>query len=202
MLHRIAETLATKVFGKDEKYIEIYVYGIELFISSMFCTLLLLIAGVITETLIESIIFIISFSALRIFTGGYHSNSYIACTMITMAIYFSVILLYHLAFKFMSSLFFEILISIVTIIVVCLFAPVENTNKHIVKSKVLIYKMKAVVISTLEIAICLVLNYYFNFHQIVIIIPILFYIDLLVVLPMIFRRKGGVGNEITDKKCS
>ena len=99
MLYLIADKIALWIFDNRNENIELYRYGLELFISSFFCSLVLLAFGLVTASIIESIIFIVAFSALRIYTGGYHANSYSLCTLITVAIY-ALILFFYRRFTF------------------------------------------------------------------------------------------------------
>ncbi len=70
--------------------------------------------------------------------------------------------------------------------------PVDNSNKHFDKSKILNYKLKAIVVSILEFAIDFVFYQLFHFHKFIIIIPILVSVNILIILPVIFKNKGGI----------
>ena len=77
MLHRLSERIALFVCNDSDKIpLDIYIYGFELLVSSVIETISLLLIGLCTEKLIDTIIFIISFSSIRVFSGGYHANSY------------------------------------------------------------------------------------------------------------------------------
>lgn len=202
LLHLFSEKLIKKIFEDREINIEIYTYGLELFISSVFCTLILLITGIITNSFIESILFIILFSALRIFTGGYHSNSYVMCTIITISLYITSVLSYQYLFIIISNKFIVISVFTATIFLVGLYAPVVNANKSLDQSKLLNYKIKAIVAYFLEISFYLVLYHLFQIKQISIIVPTLFSIDILIIIQVIFKGKGGIKNEISSEKGS
>lgn len=74
MLHSLSTYITEKFFNENDKYPkEIYVYGIELLISSFISTTVILLIGISTNTFFESVIFLISFSVIRVYTGGYHS---------------------------------------------------------------------------------------------------------------------------------
>lgn len=202
LLHLFSEKLIKKIFEDREINIEIYTYGLELFISSVFCTLILLITGIITNSFIESILFIILFSALRIFTVGYHSNSYVMCTIITISLYITSVLSYQYLFIIISNKFIVISVFTATIFLVGLYAPVVNANKSLDQSKLLNYKIKAIVVYFLEISFYLVLYHLFQIKQISIIVPTLFSIDILIIIQVIFKGKGGIKNEISSEKGS
>ena len=62
------------VIDKKEKYI--YETGIELIISDIINIFLVLIAGVVTNTILYSIIYLTVFPLIRVFSGGYHAKTY------------------------------------------------------------------------------------------------------------------------------
>ena len=77
MLHRLSERIALSVYNNSDKIpLDIYIYGFELLVSSVIETISLLLIGLLTGKFVETVIFIISFSSIRVFSGGYHANSY------------------------------------------------------------------------------------------------------------------------------
>ena len=77
MLHRLSERIALSVYNSSDKIpLDIYIYGFELLVSSVIETISLLLIGLLTGKFVETVIFIISFSSIRVFSGGYHANSY------------------------------------------------------------------------------------------------------------------------------
>lgn len=75
---------------------EAYSYGIELF---LFKTSLYIIVGVIaliTHTLIPSIIFVVSYTLLRQYNGGYHCKTAEMCMIVSILMYLIFLLLYKL----------------------------------------------------------------------------------------------------------
>ena len=83
MLHTISENIANSLFDEESKYpMSIYVYGIELMISSLIGTIVVLTMGILFKSVIESIIFMVSLSLIRFFSGGYHAQTYIRCNTV------------------------------------------------------------------------------------------------------------------------
>ena len=84
MLNFISTKIADKFFDDNDKYPkEVYIYGIELLISSAVSTVVIFLIGLLTNTFFESVVFLISFSAIRVYTGGYHSMTYLRCNIIS-----------------------------------------------------------------------------------------------------------------------
>ena len=59
----------------------VYQYGIELIISSVISTFLILILGMVLFTLTDAVIFLITFIPIRLYCGGYHANTYFVCNI-------------------------------------------------------------------------------------------------------------------------
>lgn len=71
---------------------DVYTYGIEILISTMSGILAILISAFVFSSLIEGVIFLVLFSSLRIFTGGYHANTYRRCFVVTVGSFWAVLL--------------------------------------------------------------------------------------------------------------
>lgn len=120
---------------KNNKIIEndkqgIYRYGFEILISSVFNFLIVIILGFAYKCLVASLIYFGLFILLRSFCGGYHANTYWQCNLIFSIVTAVVLFL----FKFMPVDHFSIFhfcIDVLSLLVVCAYAPVENKNKPI-----------------------------------------------------------------------
>ena len=123
--HSFADYLCERKIIKPELH-EIYVYGAELFFSSIITTALILLMGSLLGEIIKSIVFIAAFTLLRRFTGGYHASTYLKCKVIT--------ILAFLASLFSSQLFIVywwmyIMLLVTGNAIIFIIAPIENPNK-------------------------------------------------------------------------
>ena len=66
----------------DEKVIPIYKYGMQVLISNVMASTIVVSIGVLISKLLESIIFILLYSTLRIYTGGYHAKTSLSCNIV------------------------------------------------------------------------------------------------------------------------
>lgn len=194
MLYRVSEKIACKVFGTDDENLEEYIYGIELFFSSFVSTILMLIIGICISFLVESIIFIVSFSALRIYTGGYHSKSFLMCNISTIIVYIISVLSYKFLFKYIVELYISIPVFVITFILILFFSPVKNENNPLDKSEYIFCKIKAIIVISIETISYFVLLYLLNFERIAIMIPALLFVDILITVGLI-NYKGGANND-------
>lgn len=134
MLHSLAERIAVFLFDKTDEYpLEIYTYGLELIFSSIAETFVLIVLGVIFNLFLETIIFILSFSFLRFFTGGYHAKYYLKCAIVMVIIYLLAIISYELlkTISFSCQMGLIMLIFLISFVLIGTFAPIENANKRI-----------------------------------------------------------------------
>lgn len=128
MLHTISVKLTRKMM-KNLKRIEcgeeVYVYGLELILSTMAGILTILFSALFFSVFVESIIFLSVFMTLRIFTGGYHAETYRKCFVCTVGLFWVSILIKNIImisgreWPWLSLLF-------VSCIYISLRAPVIN----------------------------------------------------------------------------
>ena len=72
---------------------EILKYGLELLILKTFFVSILLIIGILSGNILESIVFTVSFSQIRSISGGYHAKSRLSCLIISVLLFIVAILL-------------------------------------------------------------------------------------------------------------
>ena len=76
MLNKISNRLAQSLIKsmRDVRYDqEVYVYGFELVISTLACWTTIMITSLLLSNVVSGVVFIATFSTLRIFAGGYHA---------------------------------------------------------------------------------------------------------------------------------
>lgn len=198
MLHFVAQTLAEIFFPDKTDCLSLYIYGLELLISSVITTIILIAIGIITNSFFESIIFIIGFSALRVFTGGYHANSYWICTFITALNYFCVLFIYRTFFDYIASPAGMIIVWGLTLGLVLAFAPVDNLYKRLDETTKVKSKTRAIIVMLWGAFILLLCFYVFNIRVVIIILPTYLFVDILLIISIL--KKGEKPNVPKDKK--
>lgn len=119
-----------------------YQYGIEITISSLLNILLILLIGLITQRIPESLVFLGCFVPLRKYTGGYHANSYFQCNL-QFCLCFIAILLGN-ALPFAIPLVGKCGIMAGVLGIFAWRCPVENAKKPIPQQRRKVYKWLAV----------------------------------------------------------
>lgn len=148
MIHQIAERITKKIRNKniiEDQETEIIQYGTEVLLSSMLGIAIILLVSLITGYIWHGVIFLILFILIRMYSGGYHADSYVRCNVSFVLTYIMSILLwrlclvYHMEWKIW-------LLTIVGFVLTGHYAPVENHNKCIEESSKIIYKKISILI--------------------------------------------------------
>ena len=136
-----------------------YTYGFEILISTIFYTLIFIIAALVTSSIIESIFFWIGFFVIRSISGGFHAKSYKSCHLLSLfnhLLFIFMIKALPLDIHFVSSL----ILNVLSILMILIFAPVDHPNKPFIRNerkrfRVLscIYVVVLILISTISFVI-------------------------------------------------
>lgn len=133
MLHLLCERIAVFLFDRSDEYpLEIYTYGMELIVSSAMEFVTLIAIGIVFSKLVETIIFILAFSFIRFFTGGYHSKTYLRCAVVTVVTYLFVLVDYELLVNYASKyvICLSILVFLISLFLILKFATLIFTNPY------------------------------------------------------------------------
>lgn len=133
MIHAWAENISSffidnSVISENDR--KVYSYCFELLISELINILIILAVAILSKQYVNIAVFLIAFLLLRKWTGGYHANTHYGCTLIlflilTLFIVSEIVLSYNA--KYILQ-FFNIFTSLP---IICIFAPVDNSNKPI-----------------------------------------------------------------------
>ena len=144
---------------KDKKIIDpelcdVYRYGIEIAISTIIGFVLIGILGVVFSCPLKSLIFLLVFVPVRNYCGGYHANTYFLCNIVISAVFIIVVLLSK---YIIINYYFIIPLALFGLLVMCLFAPVENKNKPIDDKQKSKCKIVSIVLFALSIFVCTII---------------------------------------------
>lgn len=129
MEEKIAGSLI-RLSGTDEKEHSIIVYGLQIFIHNLETTLIFLFFGFLTNTLLETVLFLVIHVAVQRKAGGYHASTRLGCFIATAVSWFGAVMAAKLQERYcLLSFHAVILICIGMIAVISLCAPVEHKNK-------------------------------------------------------------------------
>ena len=197
MLHRLSERIALSVCNDSDKIpLDIYIYGFELLVSSVIETISLLLIGLLTGKLIDTIIFIISFSSIRVFSGGYHANSYLKCFIVTIAYYLLVLFSADimLAFPNRTIILIAIITWLLSFILFILMSPVKSKGKSILNYKK--QKILSIISLCVNAILPIILLTIYQNNILIIVYPTIICVDVLIIIESL--KKGDEKNERKD----
>ncbi|MDF2472889.1 MAG: putative accessory regulator protein [Anaerocolumna sp.] len=149
MIHKFATIIADSLFKNkiipDEQK-DIYIYGYEILLSSMLNLSLVLISGILLHQIPSAVIFYIVFVITRLYSGGYHADSYLKCNVIFVIVFLLTIAVSKLLYHEMSFVYLIIFLSIY-IGSVLEYAPIENANKKLTEENKVKYRKISIWIS-------------------------------------------------------
>lgn len=159
MLNKLSYILATKLLkkvGNSNYDLEVYVYGFELITSTLACFVTILLFSLSLSELKVGILFIIIFASLRIFTGGYHANTYRKCFVITNLSYILLVLIKKATWKIVPT---EVWLCLLVIAIIYIWrkTPIINVAQPISVEKQKICNRNTKIILLLDAIGCLLI---------------------------------------------
>ncbi|MSU01477.1 accessory gene regulator ArgB-like protein [Tissierella pigra] len=178
MIEKITNYFVVNELIKDEDK-EIYAYGLHQGLLILINIITTILIGFIFKAVWESILFIIVYTPLRAYGGGYHAKTEVKCYLFSIAL----ILVVLLGIKIIPDTDLIILaLTEVGGIIIWFLAPVEDSNKPLDKEERIIYKKRTGIILTTEIIITISLLV-LNFKEIALVMAIsIFVVSLMLVL--------------------
>lgn len=139
MLHKLAEDISfylitNKIIDIEDR--DIYIYGLELLISTLFTSISILILGLLIEEWISGVAYLTVYFFLKSYTGGYHAKHYYECYIYSIFVFIVLIIAKNIIVPIYRPIIglFSLIFSI---IVVFKFAPVTNKNNPKTEEEIL-----------------------------------------------------------------
>lgn len=187
MIHRISQKITdflcdNGIIQKEEA--DIYTYGYEAVFSGLLDLLLVLAAGILFHCLDRALVFFAMFVSVRMYTGGYHADTYLRCKLIMLLILLTVLWISAMQFPLTAIC----LLTILLILTVYFQAPIEHPNKPLDESEKKKYHRYSLILSLLWGAAAIVL-YFIRTELAAVIAVTAFSITMLMVIE-IFRKEN------------
>ncbi len=193
MEEKLSHIICEELIKNDtvsREYEEVYVYGLEMVLSLLVNSTIILLIGTIIKQIDLTLIFLSQFMFLRRLTGGYHAKTRIQCRIFTLSSYIAVIVANKIIPVNIVSF---VILGCLGIFMIIKFGPIENPNKPIDKKDYLKYKIFGLLdFIILYLISGLLIGKYEQFGTII------FYTLAIVIVLMIIsvvKRKGGEQDE-------
>jgi len=143
--------ICKKVIKDDDR--EIYQYGFEQVFSSLLNIATMLLLGIILGIIYQSLVLILSFMALRSYSGGYHANTPLQCYLLTvMSISTALSIM-----KFITiDRFICLGLLVLSSVVILLLSPIGSKNKPLDEIEKIIYRKKTIIVWSVETCVAIV----------------------------------------------
>ncbi len=126
MSGKIADWLIRqKVISTDER--ELYAYAVHCLFSLLYPIVFSVIIGAFFGMSIEAVAMIMSFIAVRKFSGGYHADSFYKCLIISSIVIMTML---QISNYINNNLLFNV-IYIASSILLMIFSPIDSANKRL-----------------------------------------------------------------------
>ena len=126
---------------------ELYEYAVYIVLSAVFHILTTIVIGVCFNLAFESVLFYLSFIAIRKFAGGYHSKTPAMCYVFSIIMTVSVLILLKVLVMY-NNLYLQIftfMCGILSVIVIIILSPLDNENNLLGDKEKHIYKIISII---------------------------------------------------------
>jgi len=107
---------------------EVHVFGWTMLLFSVGSFSAILLAGALLGQLLGTVLFLVSFTFLRSYAGGWHANSFFKCFLITMTLYACCSLIHFYLPEIYLSLTIRSLL-LISLLITFVWAPMDHPNK-------------------------------------------------------------------------
>ena len=160
MIHKFSNVIANKLalLGViQEERQRVYAYGLELLLASTLGVALLVIVSILFKKPFMWVPYLLAFIPFRLNAGGYHARSHFWCIVIFSSLYAALtIILYSTP----PAPHFPFIISVMCMILVLIFAPIETVNNPLKAGKTRLCRRNSIILSVLNLMFS-VLAYFF-----------------------------------------
>ena len=157
MISKKIEELADMIVensNKNQVDREIIVYGLKTGIEQITSVVTTIFLGSILGLVLESLVFFISFSTIRIYAGGYHTKQPTHCYVMSCGIIMLALLIIKLA-PMKYALIVCVFLIIISVIIMIKLAPIQAINKPLDKEEQYHYRRKTLLYLGIEVILAL-----------------------------------------------
>lgn len=160
VVERIVSLLHRNTVVNDDD-IDVVKYGIEIVLLKILFFLTILLIGVITNNVVNILMFMLFYRPLRIYAGGYHAKTRIGCYFVSVLMLFLMLIAVELISMFAVLTNAVYIIAIISGVTIWILAPVETSNKTLDSVEKSRYRRISRVILLVEAIVgglCLIFN--------------------------------------------
>lgn len=148
----ISEKLTDKLIKMqlvDDEEKDLYVYGFQQGFLLLFNMITVVIIGFIFNMIWQSVVFMVAYSLLRAYAGGFHTSTQLRCYLFSVAMIISVLWLIK---RIPLIGFICFIITMIASVIIFLLAPIEDQNKPLCQVEQAVFKKRTNIILKILIA--------------------------------------------------
>lgn len=198
MMNRISNRItqyliSNNVISDSSDSIKYYKYSIEITLSSFFNIIEIVFIGFMFHQIFESLIFLIVFIPLRMFTGGYHASTYFRCHLYFCILFSLLLIVYSVTSNTITDneCLIIVLINEVILITEC---PVVNQNNPVSEFELRRNRVIAIVLGTFINTTGIILTY-LSYKIGVLVLYTHLLVSILVIVAMIMNERMKMSYE-------
>lgn len=191
MFHKACEHIINKAADNDliqEALKPEYVYGLELIVSAVINYSTIIAIGAIMNMTAEAVAFLIIYTTMRRYIGGFHFNSQIICYLSNFIV--CPLVLCMIKYLYFNAVVYTVIFTVLSVLLLRL-APIPAENKAIDEKEEKIYKMVSYFLIII-IAVIYIICLHFNFYAAKVITISVFMVSVFAIagsLKLQFRKK-------------
>lgn len=113
----------------NDENIDVVRYGIEIVLLKILFFLTILFIGIITNSVVNILIFMLFYKPLRTYAGGYHAKTRIGCYIVSVLMLLLMLISVKLVSNFDALTNAVYVIAVISGVIIWILAPVETSNK-------------------------------------------------------------------------
>lgn len=156
LANNITESLVKKAVVTEENK-EIYVFGFEAIIATVINFVIILVLGASFGLLLEAVIYLLAFSILRVYCGGYHAKTHLSCILTFVFLFGIVMTIIALTPSNLYSII-SVTLGICCVLIVFVLAPIEHENRRFQGNEYKQFRLISRIIAVVELLIIIFIS--------------------------------------------
>lgn len=192
MITRLSKSIlerAASVVKVDPDMYDVYLYGIEITLSSILNIVLIIFMGIIINNIVAAVCFLAYIIPLRQFCGGYHASTYFRCNAIFVLTFLVNYYIANIASRLGAGVEIFEAVLLLSLIPIIMFSPVKNPHKKLDSMKRKRCRIRGIVLSVILSLISLVICFVDSFYGSLLVMTQAT-VSVMIILEIFLQRRG------------
>ena len=137
----------------EEKRRALYVFGLRQIFDLSLNIITVILIGLYSRMLLQIVLFMLAYSSIRCYAGGYHAKTKLRCYLCSVAMFIVILPLIQIL---MTNPIISLIVAVITAAVIFILAPVEHKNKPLRENERKVYRQRARILTGCELLIAVI----------------------------------------------